>query len=103
MASSETSAAMDALAARLQKESRPRISQALNLIVIDALCPQARSALSPSDHKWLIKAVSEPVSEATQAALDALLEGLSRTLENGPPGLLAKLEVLRGHAEFGSG
>lgn len=101
MASSEVSTAPDARACRIQIQG-PRLSRVLQGIVIDALCPQASSVLSPAEHEWLVKAASKPAGEGTEAALDALRSSLSQMLENAPPSFLAKLEALRCQAELGS-
>jgi hypothetical protein len=93
VASSDFLTELDSLESRLQNESRPRVSRALQEIVVDCLCPKAGAKLSPAEQKWLLDAVSVPVSDGTHAALQALLLGLSRMVDSAPPSLVAKLDV----------
>jgi len=86
-------AELGTLETRLESESRPLISQAIQEIVLDCLCPHANAVLSPDEYKLLMEAISEPVNEGTRVAMETLLVGLSRMVDKAPPALVAKLEV----------
>ncbi len=101
MAGNDFLAELDTLETRLETESRPLIARALREIVIDCVCPHADTVLSASEQKQLMTAISAPVEEGTRVAMDALLVGLSRMVDNAPPSLVAKLEVFAGTAVAG--
>jgi len=96
MAIDDYLAELATLETRLESESRPLISRALQEIVLDCLCPHASSVLSPNEYQLLMEAISEPVNEGTQVAMETLLVGLSRMVDSAPPALVAKLEVFAG-------
>jgi hypothetical protein len=96
MAIDDYLAELNTLETRLESESRPLISRALEEIVLDCLCPHASSVLSPSEYQLLMKAISEPVSEGTRVAMETLLVSLSRMVDSASPSLVAKLEVFTG-------
>ena len=96
MAIDDYLAELNTLESRLESESRPLISRALEGIVLDCLCPHASSLLSPTEYQLLMKAISEPVNEGTRVAMETLLVSLSRMVDSAPPALVAKLEVFAG-------
>jgi hypothetical protein len=102
MICSEVSSPMDAVAVRLRRDGRLSLQLTLQALATDAVCPRAECLLSPGDHQWLMNALSQPITEGTEAALSALLAGLAEMLEDAPPSLVAKLDTLRLQSDFSS-
>jgi len=67
----------------LSVHARARVAEALYLLALDLVGDDGR--LAPADRRWLVEAVATPVAEASQAALDALIDELALALSAAPP------------------
>ena len=78
---------MDEVIAVIQRRSRSlyargRVAETLYSLALDIV---GESDLSPDDRAWLVEALTGPVAEASQAAIDALINELAVAFHAAPP------------------
>jgi hypothetical protein len=90
------------IAERFRSVDGPRrLNRALYSIAVDVVYPQARFDLRPDDYRWLLDALSEPVSSGSKAAIETLFAELGPALSRPPATLVADLQNLRDHPSLG--
>ena len=62
--------------------ARGRVAETLYSLALDIV---GESDLSPDDRAWLVEALTAPVAEASQAAIDALISELAVAFRAAPP------------------
>ena len=78
--------------------ARGRISESLLGVALDVIEPYASDYLSPDEYRRVCELVREPVEDASEAALVALIQALVPTINDADPGLLAQIESVRGRS-----
>ena len=76
--------------------ARDQVSKALYEAVRAGIASGPCDLSSPDDREWIRAAISVPLQEATQAALDALdalRRSIDRALQEAPDGLLGRVEL----------
>ena len=85
--SAESAAQVDEVVASIQRRSRSlyargRVAETLYALALDIV---GESNLSADDRSWLVDALTEPVTEAAQTAIDALINELAVAFRAAPP------------------
>ncbi|MDP8904928.1 MAG: hypothetical protein M3N29_06395 [Chloroflexota bacterium] len=78
---------VDEVVAAIQRRSRSlhargRVAEALYSLALDIV---GESDLSEEDRAWLLRTLTRPVAEASQAAIDALVAELALAMRAAPP------------------
>src|SRR5262245_45149792 len=78
---------IDEVVASIQRRSRSlyargRVAETLYALALDIV---GESDLSADDRSWLVDALTKPVSEAAQTAIDALITELAVAFRSAPP------------------
>ena len=78
---------VDEVVASIQRRSRSlyargRVAETLYALALDIV---GESDLSADDRSWLVDALTKPVSEAAQTAIDALINELAVAFRSAPP------------------
>jgi hypothetical protein len=81
------SAQVDEVVASIQRRSRSlyargRVAETLYALALDIV---GESDLSADDRSWLVDALTRPVSDAAQTAIDALITELAVAFRSAPP------------------
>jgi len=81
------SAQVDEVVASIQRRSRSlyargRVAETLYALALDIV---GESDLSADDRSWLVDALTKPVTEAAQTAIDALINELAVAFRAAPP------------------
>jgi hypothetical protein len=81
------SAQVDEVVASIQRRSRSlyargRVAETLYALALDIV---GESNLSADDRSWLVDALTKPVTEAAQTAIDALINELAVAFRAAPP------------------
>lgn len=81
------SAQLDEVVALIQRRSRSlyargRVAETLYALALDIV---GESDLSADDRSWLVDALTKPVTEAAQTAIDALINELAVAFRAAPP------------------
>lgn len=84
---------IDEVVAVIQRRSRSlyargRVAETLYSLALDIV---GESDLSPDDRAWLVDALTTPVAEASQAAIDALINELAVAFRTAPPRVRAPI------------
>jgi len=87
VAPAESPAQVDEVVASIQRRSRSlyargRVAETLYALALDIV---GESDLSADDRSWLVDALTQPVSEAAQTAIDALINELAIAFRAAPP------------------
>jgi hypothetical protein len=75
----------------LSVHARGRVAEALYSLALD-ICGDA-AELSAADRQWLVEALTEPVADAAQAALDTLTNELALAIRGAPPAIRPQIVV----------
>jgi hypothetical protein len=92
----EPSKPIDEVVASIQRRSsslyaRGRVAETLYTLALDIV---GESDLSADDRAWLVEALTGPVSEAAQTAIDALITELAIAFRTAPPRMRPPIETV---------
>jgi hypothetical protein len=87
VSAAESATPVDEVVASIQRRSRSlyargRVAETLYSLALDIV---GESNLSADDRSWLVDALTKPVTEASQTAIDALINELAIAFRSAPP------------------
>ena len=81
--------------------ARDRVAEALYEVLLDGLACSPCDLPAANDREWIRGALAVPIQDTTSAALRTLVWEMARVLENGPDGLLDRLDRSHRRSELG--
>lgn len=83
--------------------ARDRLTEALQLVLVDSLTPSGMDLADATQRAWLRDALARPLERVTDAALQALVEVVTTLLAEAPTSLVDRLEQGRRWRDLGYG